>query len=124
MRDDSRYSIHGEEKYGPLTLIDIPQFAAGVREEWLNQTLCRINDCVARVGVFQKGEFHWHKHDREDEFFFVLSGAFTIELEGKTVVLRHHQGFMVPRGVVHKTSVSEPTVILMVEAASVRPTGD
>lgn len=124
MKDDRGYSIHLDEKYGPLKLIDVPEFAARVQEEWLNQTLCRINDCVARVGVFKKGEFHWHRHDKEDEFFFVLSGKFTIELEGSVVVLLPHQGFMVPREVLHKTSVSEPTVILMVEAATVHPTGD
>ena len=121
---DERYSIHLDEKFGPLTLIDIAGFAGDVKEEWLNQTLCRVNDCVVRVGVFQRGEFHWHKHDREDEFFFVVSGTFTIELEGKTVVLAPKQGFMVPRGVIHKTSVSEPSIVLMLEAATVRPTGD
>ena len=111
-------------KYGPLTVIDVPQIAAQVRQEWFNQTLCQVNDCVVRVGVFAKGEFHWHKHDREDEFFFVLKGAFVIETERDRVTLGPQQGFTVPRGVMHKTSVTEPTVILMMEAVSVKPTGD
>jgi quercetin dioxygenase-like cupin family protein len=124
MKDDQRYSIHLNEKYGPLEVIDIPHFAAQVQEAWLNQTLCRVNDCVIRVGVFKKGEFHWHKHDREDEFFFVVSGTLKIELEGKVLMLQPHQGFMVPRGIVHKTSVAERTVVVMVEAVTVQPTGD
>ena len=79
---------------------------------------------VLSGGVFKKGEFHWHKHDKEDEFFFVLSGRFKIELETETIILGPQQGFAVPREVMHKTSVTEPTVILMMEAASVKPTGD
>ena len=124
MSDDNRYTINLDVKYGPLTVIDVPRIAAEVRQEWFNQTLCQVNDCVVRVGVFAKGEFHWHKHDREDEFFFVLKGRFVIETERDRVTLGPQQGFTVPRGVMHKTSVMEPTVILMMEAASVRPTGD
>ena len=124
MSDDTRYTINLDVKYGPLTMIDVPQIAAQVRQEWFNQTLCQVNDCVVRVGVFAKGEFHWHKHEREDEFFFVLTGRFVIETERDHITLGPHQGFTVPRGVLHKTRVTEPTVILMMEAASVKPTGD
>jgi mannose-6-phosphate isomerase-like protein (cupin superfamily) len=124
MAKNAKYSIHLDEKYGFLRLIDIDEIEANVKEEWFNQTLCRVNDCVVRVGVFKKGEFHWHKHDKEDEFFFVLKGKFTIELEKETIRLGPHQGFTVPKGVLHKTSVSEPSTILMMEAASVKPTGD
>jgi mannose-6-phosphate isomerase-like protein (cupin superfamily) len=124
MAERQEYSIHLDEKFGTLKLIDVETFARQVTDEWFNQTLCSVNDCVVRVGVFKKGEFHWHKHDKEDEFFFILSGKFKIELENKTIVLTPHQGFAVPRGVMHKTSVTEPTVVLMMEAASVKPTGD
>lgn len=124
MNDKKKYSINLDEKFGPLKLIDVDTYADQVTDEWFNQTLCQINDCVVRVGVFKKGEFHWHKHDKEDEFFFVLKGAFIIELEKEKIVLKQHQGFSVPKGIMHKTSVKEPTVILMMEAASVKPTGD
>jgi mannose-6-phosphate isomerase-like protein (cupin superfamily) len=121
---ERKYTIHLDEKFGALSLIDVESVAAQVREEWFNQTLCRINDYVVRLGVFQKGEFHWHKHEKEDEFFFVLQGTFVIELEKQKITLKKNQGFAVPRGVIHKTSVTEPTIILMMEAASVKPTGD
>ncbi len=124
MAAEEHYSINLNEKFGPLKVIDVGRFAASVKEEWFNQTLCSVNDCVVRVGVFKAGEFHWHKHEKEDEFFFVLSGKFMIELESEKITLGPHQGFTVPRGVMHKTSVAEPTVILMMEAASIRPTGD
>jgi len=121
---DKKYSINLDEKYGALKVIDVEAFADQVTDEWFNQTLCKINDCVVRVGVFKKGEFHWHKHDKEDEFFFVLKGTFVIELEKERITLKQHQGFSVPKGIMHKTSVTEPTAILMMEAASVKPTGD
>ena len=103
--------------------MDVPALAAACTDAWFNQTLCRVNDCVVRLGVMQ-GEFHWHHHDEEDEWFYVVQGRWIIELEDRTVELRPGQGFTVPRGVRHKTSAPERTVILMVEAASVKPTGD
>jgi mannose-6-phosphate isomerase-like protein (cupin superfamily) len=111
-----------EPKYNPLELIDIPAVAASFKDKWSNQTLCRVNDSVVRLGVVH-GEFHWHKHDREDEFFYVISGRLLIDLEGRTVELEPTQGFVVPKGVLHRTRAPEKTAILMVESAGIVPTG-
>jgi mannose-6-phosphate isomerase-like protein (cupin superfamily) len=118
------YDIDLDDKYGQLTLIDIAAEAAA-HEPWFNQTLTRVNDAVVRLGVIE-GDFHWHKHDAEDEFFLVLEGELVIELEGRdTVRLRRpNQGYTVPKGVLHKTSAPMRTVIVMVEPAGVVPTGD
>lgn len=124
MSDQSPYSINLDEAFGPLKFIDVSEFADSVEDEWFNQTLVRVNDCVVRLGVMQ-GEFHWHHHDEEDEFFFVVEGRFLIDLEeDRTVELKPNQGFTVPRGVVHRTRAPERTVILMFEGAGVVPTGD
>lgn len=123
MTPKTKYSIHLTEKFGPLELIDVKQLADACQEKWFNQTLCRVNDAVVRVGILE-GEFHWHKHDTEDEFFYVVSGRFLIDLEGRTVELLPGQGFMVPRGALHCTRAPERSVVLMVEAATVKPTGD
>jgi mannose-6-phosphate isomerase-like protein (cupin superfamily) len=119
------YSINLDEAFGFLELVDVRELAGAVEDRWYNQTLCRINDCVVRLGVMQ-GEFHWHHHDEEDEFFYVVEGRFLIDLqeEGRTVELTPRQGFSVPRGVVHRTRAPERTVILMFEGAGVVPTGD
>ena len=117
------YAIHTDTKYNPLELVEAGRLADECTEKWWNQTLCRVNDCVVRLGVFD-GEFHWHKHDREDEFFFVLSGRLLLDLEGRTVELSPSQGLVVPRGVVHRTRAPTRTVVLMMEAATVAPTGD
>ncbi len=116
------YRIHTDIKYGYNTLVDIPALAAE-NEPWFNQSLTEVNDSVVRLGILE-GEFHWHKHDEEDEFFLVLEGKLLIDLEGETVELGPHQGYTVPKGVMHKTRAPERSVILMVENASVTPTGD
>jgi mannose-6-phosphate isomerase-like protein (cupin superfamily) len=119
---EKNYSINLDVKFGPLQLIDTPELISAVTAQWFNQSLCQVNDCVVRLGVMQ-GEFHWHKHDTEDEFFFVLDGEFIIDLEGQTVTLKQHQGFMVPRGVVHRTRAPQRAAILMIEKSTVQPTG-
>ena len=123
MGTQSPYSINLDVRYAPLELIDVQALADACKEPWYNQTLCQINDCVVRLGVV-KGVFHWHKHDKEDEFFYVVEGRFVIDLEDRTVELSPQQGFTVPKGVMHRTRASERTVILMLEGAGVKPTGD
>ena len=117
------YATHLDIRYPPLEVIDVQQIADAVTDRWYNQTLCRVNDSVVRVGVMQ-GEYHWHKHDDLDEFFYVVEGNFLIDLEDRTVVLTARQGFVVPKTVVHRTRAPEKAIILMVEGASIVPTGD
>jgi mannose-6-phosphate isomerase-like protein (cupin superfamily) len=117
------YDIHLDEKFGPLELIDVASEAAA-HEPWFNQTLTRVNDAVVRLGVIE-GDFHWHKHDDQDEFFLVVDGRLVIDVEGRdSVTLEPRQGYTVPRGVMHCTHAPVRTAILMVEAAGVVPTGD
>jgi mannose-6-phosphate isomerase-like protein (cupin superfamily) len=117
------YTTNYDAAFGPLELIDIAKVRDRVTVDWFNQTLCQVNDSVIRLGVV-KGEYHWHKHDKEDEFFFVVDGVLLIDLEGETVELRPNQGFTIPRGVLHRTRALERTTILMVEPKTVVATGD
>jgi mannose-6-phosphate isomerase-like protein (cupin superfamily) len=104
-------------------VVDVPGLIAQCQERWYNQTLCKVNDSVIRLGVMQ-GEYHWHKHDHDDEFFFVLEGRFIIDLEGRSVELKPLEGFVVPKGVVHRTRAPQRAVILMAETSAIVPTGD
>ncbi len=119
----SGYSIDTDVKFGPLELIDISRLIDTSKKKWQNFSLCEVNDCVVRLGVIH-GTFHWHKHDHEDEFFYVIDGLLYIDLEDITIELNSRTGFMVPKGVVHRTRAPERTVILMVEGSTVTPTGD
>jgi hypothetical protein len=109
--------------HGPLEPIDVQTLVDRCTDRWYNQTLCRVNDSVVRLGIVQ-GEYHWHKHDGEDEFFYVVEGRFLIDLEGRTVDLGPRQGFVVPKGTLHRPRAPERTVVLMVEGAGIVPTGD
>jgi mannose-6-phosphate isomerase-like protein (cupin superfamily) len=116
------YATHLDIRYAPLERIDIQMLVNACTDQWYNQTLCRVNESVVRLGVVQ-GEYHWHKHDAEDEFFYVVEGRFLIDLEGCTAELGPRQGFVVPKSVLHRPRAPERTVILMVETASIVPTG-
>ncbi len=125
--EDMTYDIHTDVKYGPLEIVDAKKLVAENTQPWWNQSLCVVNESVARIGVFC-GEFHWHKHDREDELFFVLEGTLLLDVDDangkRTVELHPQQGMVVPKGVMHRTRAPERTVVLMVEPATVTPTGD
>ena len=118
------YAINYVPMFEALQLIDVQAVIDQVTDPWYNQTLIGVGDVVVRLGVMQ-GEFHWHKHDDQDEFFFVLDGLFTIELEDQpTVELGPRQAFSVPAGMLHRPVVPVKTAVLMIEKAGVVATGD
>ncbi|MHA2376183.1 MAG: cupin domain-containing protein [Candidatus Thorarchaeota archaeon] len=123
MDHESKYSINTDIKYGPLEVINITDLIKACKKDWQNLTLCQVNDCVVRLGVIH-GEFHWHKHDREDEFFYVIKGLLYIDVEDQAIQLDSGSGFMVPKGVLHRTRAPQRTSILMIEGSNVSPTGD
>ncbi len=123
MDSESHYSIDTELKYGPLEIIDIPELIEASIRNWQNFSLCEVNDCVVRLGVIH-GEFHWHKHDNEDEVFYVISGRLLVDIEKQTFEIKPGQGFLVPKGITHRTRAPDRTSILMVEGKTVTPTGD
>ncbi len=116
------YDTHLDILHGALEIVDVPKLVEACRHPWYNQTLCRVNDAVVRLGVVQ-GEYHWHKHDVEDEFFYVVDGRLFVDLEDRSFELAPRQGIVVPHGVVHRTRAPSRTVMLMVERASIVPTG-
>ena len=118
-----QYATHLNILHNALEVVDVPALVGACRDTWYNQTLCKVNDSVVRLGVIQ-GEYHWHKHDNDDEFFYVVSGNLLIDLEGRIVSLSPGQGFTVPKGALHRTRAPQKTVILMVENAGIIPTGD
>ena len=107
----------------PLEVIDEKALSDASTFKWYNQTLCQVNGSVVRLGVIE-GEYHWHKHEDDDEFFYVVEGRLLIDLEGRTVELAPRKGFVVPKGVMHRTRAPQRTVILMVENAGIIPTGN
>lgn len=124
MPDKEQYNINLDVKYGHQELIDIPELIANCKEKWWNQTLTQVNDSVVRIGIIE-GDFHWHKHDNDDEFFYVIEGKLYIDIEGgKTIELEKGQGTTISKGVMHCPRAPQKVVMLMVETSSIEPTGD
>jgi mannose-6-phosphate isomerase-like protein (cupin superfamily) len=109
--------------YQPLEIVGEKTLADACTFQWYNQTLCQVNGSVVRLGVFL-GEYHWHRHEEDDEFFYVVEGELLIDLEGRTVSLQPRQGFVVPKRVLHRTRAQQRTVVLMVENVGIVPTGN
>ena len=100
---DTRLNILHE----PLEVMDVNALADAAEHKWFNQTLCQVNGSVIRLGIIE-GEYHWHKHDHDDEFFYVVEGQLLIDLKvtdtkEQAITLSPRQGFVVPKGTVHRT---------------------
>jgi len=118
------YVNHMNVLHEALELIDVPSLVKSCTDTWYIQTLCQVNESVLRLGIVH-GEYHWHKHDNDDELFFTLQGKLLVDIEGReSVELGPHQGYLVPKGVLHRTRAPQRTVILMMERAGIVPTGD
>lgn len=123
MENNYPYDTRLNIKYDHLQLIDVPAIVKENQHKWFNQTLTQVNNSVVRVAIIE-GEYHWHKHDNDDEFFFVLEGQLLIDLEDRTIALNPWEGFTISKGIVHRTRALIKTVMLMVETSEIVPTGD
>jgi mannose-6-phosphate isomerase-like protein (cupin superfamily) len=124
MTQELQYTVKMEPRFAALELIDVGAVAEAVTEQWYNETLCEVDDHLVRIGVLH-GEYHWHSHQGQDEFFYVVEGKLQIELDRHpTVELSSRQGFTVPHDLRHRPIAPERTVVLMIEKAGVVPTGD
>ncbi|MFW9829009.1 MAG: cupin domain-containing protein [Candidatus Thorarchaeota archaeon] len=123
MSHDNKYSIDLEVKFKPLELIDVSQLIKECTKKWQNISLCNVNNSVVRLAVIE-GEFHWHKHEKEDEFFFVIEGLLLIDLKENVIELKPKQGFVIPKGVMHRTRAPIRTSVLVIERKTIKPTGD
>ena len=117
------YVTRLDVRFDHLEKIDVNKLVEECTDQWWNQTLTKVNDSVVRLGIVE-GEYHWHKHDNDDEFFYCLSGQFLIDLEDQTIELNPNQGVTIPKGVRHRPRAPKKTVILMVETSTIQPTGD
>ncbi len=123
MKEKFDYNQRMDIKYKHHELIDVPKIINECADKWFNQTLSKVNDSVVRIGIVE-GDYHWHKHDDEDEFFFVLSGKLFIDLEDKTIELNPNEGTTISKGVMHRPRAPKKTVMLMVESDTIDPIGE
>ena len=124
MKEKYNYVTKLDIKYQHLQRIDVPQIVKECTDKWFNQTLTIVNDSAIRLGIVE-GEYHWHKHDNDDEFFFVVEGQLLIEIENNdTIELNPGQGVTITKGIMHRPIAPIKTIMLMVETSTIEPTGD
>ena len=123
MQKEFSYVTKLDVRYNHLEKIDVPRIISECKDKWYNETLTQVNNSVVRIGIVE-GEYHWHKHDNDDEFFFVLDGKLLIDLEDKTIELNPLEGFTIPKGIIHRTRAPQKTIMLMVETKEIQPAGD
>ncbi len=123
MKKKYNYKQQMDIKFEHQEVIDVPAIIDLCNEKWFNQTLTKVNDSVVRIGIVE-GEYHWHQHPKDDEFFFVLSGKLYIDLEDRTIELNPNQGTTITKGKLHRPRAPQKTVMLMMETASIDPIGN
>jgi mannose-6-phosphate isomerase-like protein (cupin superfamily) len=123
MKEQFNYVTKLDIKFKHLQKIDIPSMVEACEDKWFNQTLSKVNGSVVRLGIVE-GEYHWHKHEQDDEFFFVLQGQLFIDLEDRTIELNPNQGVTISKNILHRPRAPQKTVMLMVETCEIQPTGD
>ncbi len=106
-----------------INIINIEQKLAEIKEYWSPVIVGELNGQYVKLAKLF-GEFVWHKHDQEDEMFFVIEGKLKIELRDKTLTLSPNEFTIIPKGVEHKPVADEEVAIMLFEPASTLNTGD
>lgn len=103
--------------------VNISEKLALFSEQWRPKVVGQVNDTHIKLVKIQ-GDFVWHKHDVEDELFYVLSGEMTMCFRDKEVVVAPGEFIVIPHGVEHKPKTEVETHIMLVEPAATVNTGD
>ena len=103
--------------------VNIPDKLSMIHDFWNPRIAGELNGQMVKLVKF-KGEFVWHKHDDEDEMFFVLQGEFNMELRDQTIVIKENEFIIIPRGVEHRPVAPNEVSVMLFEPASTLNTGD
>jgi len=104
--------------------IDIEARWEEIEEPWSPVDLATVNDQIIRMALFH-GEYHWHRHEEEDELFYVYRGEVRIEVKGyRDVELRSGEMAVIPRDVEHRPVSEGPSYVFMFEPLQLKSKGD
>ena len=123
MEEKLNYKMQMDVKYDYLEKINVPEIVKNCKDKWFKQSLCNVNSSVFRLGIFE-GEYHLHKHDHDDEVFFVIEGSIILETEKGNFELGQYEGVCVPKGVMHRPIAKNKAVVLMIENIGIDPIGN
>lgn len=123
MEKKIEYNQQMNIQYGYLEKINVPEIVKECTHKWFNQSLCEVNSSVFRLGIFE-GEYHLHKHENDDELFFVIDGSIVLETEKGSFELGQFEGVCVPKGVMHRPIAKNKAIVLMIENIGIDPLGE
>lgn len=103
--------------------INLEEKFAMINDYWQPHIVAELNGQYMKLAKF-KGEFDWHSHANEDEYFQVFAGTIDIQLRDKTVTLNQGDCYIVPKGIEHKPTASAEAHVIMFEPKSTQQTGD
>ena len=123
MKQKLNYNMQMDIKDNYLEKINVPEIVKECTDKWFNQSLCEVNSSVFRLGIFE-GEYHLHKHDHDDELFFVIDGSIVLETEKGNFELGQFEGVCVPKGIMHRPIAKQKAIVLMIENKGIDPIGN
>lgn len=103
--------------------INIEQKLSLFKDHWNPRIIGELNKQHVKLAKI-KGEFIWHKHDKEDEMFLVLKGTLKIEFRDRTEIIHENEIIIVPKGVEHRPIAEKEVSIMLFEPATTINTGD
>ena len=103
--------------------VNLNNALSSIKEYWSPLIIEELNGQMLKLAKL-KGEFSWHKHDDEDELFYVLKGQLTIELEKNKIELNEGETITIPRGTMHRPVANEEVHVLLFEPATTINTGN
>jgi len=106
-----------------MNKVNIEEKLSQIHDYWNPRIAGELNGQHVKLVKF-KGEFVFHKHDNEDEMFYVLKGSFKMEYRDKTIALNENEFLIVPRGVEHRPVADDEVSVMLFEPASTLNTGD
>jgi len=94
-----------------------------LKKAWIPKDIANIDNYTLKIAKF-KGEYHWHKHDKEDELFIVLKGKIKIRTKKQDIILKQNEGIKIPRGIYHCPVSIKPSIVLMFESLKLKSNGN
>lgn len=103
--------------------VNIAQKLGLFSDHWSPKIVGELNGQQVKLAKF-KGEFVWHKHELEDELFFVIKGSFKMEFRDRAILVNENEFLIVPKGVEHRPVAEEEVSVMLFEPATTLNTGD
>ena len=105
-----------------LQKINLEEKRKEIKSPWQPIEIARANDQVIRLALMH-GQYHWHKHENEDELFIVFKGKIKIQTNSGNIILNEGEGVKIPRGVDHRPIATQSSVVLMFENSKLESKG-